>query len=466
MLHTEKVKKTMAEIGIRLDTRYLAPDAPAAMVTDRQDDVSHAHKMLLERTGMGADFLGWFVPADLANKDLISDVQEAANELRKTSDALVVIGIGGSYLGARAVIEALADDEANHVFFAGNNLSADYHTRLLKRLEGKRVAVNVISKSGTTTEPAIAFRIFREFLERTQGIERARRLIIATTDESKGALLNLAVNEGYRRFVVPNDVGGRFSVLSPVGLLPIAYTGVDINQLVAGAGECAQKCTSTDLTRNPVYYYAAARNTLYRKGFRVEMLSHFEPRLHFMAEWWKQLFGESEGKDNKGLFPASLDLTADLHSMGQYAQDGLRTLIETFLIVETGETALVIPAENQDMDGMNYLAGCDMGQVNREAYRATALAHREGGVPNMTVALDRLDARHMGALIYFFERACAVSGYLLEVNPFNQPGVEAYKKHMFALLGKPGLEEKTKEIRRRVEETPDNSTIISFGQQR
>lgn len=452
----------MARIGIELNTSYLKPHAPAEEIAGWQDDVAAAHNKLISGTGLGADFRGWLSPSELAPQSLLSEVQSVADDLRQRSDALVVIGIGGSYLGARAVIEALGEDSAKPVYFAGNSISADAHARLLKKLEGKHVAVNVISKSGTTTEPAIAFRIFRDWVTKAAGAAEAAKLIVATTDARKGALLKLASDEGYRKFVVPDDVGGRYSVLTPVGLLPIAYAGIDISALVGGAADCAQECSNQSLKSNPAYYYAAARNALYGKGFNVEILSHFEPRLHYFAEWWKQLYGESEGKDNKSLFPTALELTTDLHSMGQYAQQGRRFLIETFVTIGGGGPDVKVPSMDEDLDGLNYLAGRDMNEVNHEAYRATALAHWEGGIPNMTVHLEKLDASSLGALIYFFERACGVSGYLLRVNPFNQPGVEAYKNHMFALLGKPGFEQQTADIRGRVG-TVSQGDVIEFG---
>ncbi len=449
----------MAQTNLRLDARYLEPEASREEVLKWQEDVTLADERLLSGKGRGAAFRGWLDPCALAPDSLLDEICEAADALRSNSGALVVIGIGGSYLGARAVIEALAPDSAQRVYFAGNSISGDYHARLLAKLQSERFALNVISKSGTTTEPAIAFRIFRQRLEASVGREGAAKLIAATTDANRGALLKLARDEGYRRFVVPDDVGGRFSVLSPVGLLPIAYAGVDIRALVRGAAACAAACANRSLDANPALYYAAARNTLYSRGFTVEMLAHFEPRLAFVAEWWKQLFGESEGKEGKGLFPASLNLTADLHSMGQYAQQGRRMLMETFVVVEGGEEGITIPANGGLRDGLEYLAGRTLASVNHEAYRATALAHREGGVPNMTIRLPRLDEENLGALLYFFERACAVSGYLLRVNPFNQPGVEAYKKHMFALLGRPGHEEQTQAIREKVEDGPSGCEI-------
>ena len=448
------------EIGLELDISYLSPELPETELSGWQRDVDRANALLEERCGPGSGFLGWMDPRALAPEPLVDDIQQTAARLRAESDALVVIGIGGSYLGARAVIEALGAPEAKPVFFAGTNLSAAYHRELLTRLEGRRVAVNVISKSGTTTEPAIALRLIRQWLAAQK--ESARGPVVATTDANRGSLLNLARREGWMRFVVPDDVGGRFSVLSPVGLLPIAYAGIDIRALVRGAAGVADACGDTDLRRNPALCYAAARNALYEKGFCVEMLAHFEPRLRFVAEWWKQLFGESEGKDRKGLFPVSLDLTADLHSLGQYAQQGRRMLIETFVVIRGGEPGLQVPADEDDGDGMNYLAGRTLEEINREAYRATALAHREGGVPVMSVALDRLDAERLGSLLYFFQRACAVSGYLLRVNPFDQPGVEAYKRHMFALLGKPGFEEQARALRERLDGSAGGG-VVRFG---
>lgn len=451
----------MAGVNIKLDAAYLEPDLTMEEVAGWQDDVQRMDEKVRNRTGAGSDFLGWVNPSDIAPEDLVARVEETAGKLREISDALVVIGIGGSYLGARAVIEALAGDDAP-VYFAGNNISASYLTALLEKLKGKRVALNVISKSGTTTEPAIAFRILREWLSRNARAEDVSKLIVATTDASRGALLKLATDEGYERFVVPDDVGGRYSVLTPVGLLPIAYAGVDIRALVQGAKKSFEACQNADLRFNPAYSYAAARNCMYDKGYAVEMFAHFEPRLQYVAEWWKQLYGESEGKENKALFPASVNYTADLHSMGQYAQQGRRFLLETFVMVEGGEPGLKIPAESEDLDGLGYLEGREVSDVNFEAYRATALAHREGGLPNMTISIPRLDAENLGALLYFFEIACAVSGYLLRVNPFNQPGVEAYKKHMFALLGKPGFEEQTKELRSRIGQQGSQS-VVSFG---
>ncbi|MCE5322463.1 glucose-6-phosphate isomerase [bacterium] len=419
------------KLPIAINAEYLKPNVTSEMIAGRKDELKLIDGRLRSGNHPGSDFTGWLNPAQILSSAELSRVKATADRLRKETDVLLVIGIGGSYLGARAVIEALADDP-DKVVYAGQNISAHYMTRLRKQLAGKRVAVNVISKSGTTTEPAIASRIMRE-------LAASAKHIVATTDAKKGALLQLAKTEGYETFVVPDNIGGRYSVLSAVGLLPVAYAGVDVDALVAGAVKCAELCSNTDPMSNPAYFYAAARNVLYNKEFSIELLASFEPRLHFMAEWWKQLYGESEGKENKGLFPASVDFTTDLHSLGQYIQEGHRMIAETFLIVGGSEPSLMVP-EADDSDGLGYLMGKELSFVNAKAYEATAKAHRDGGVPNMTIHLERLDAESLGALIYFFEIACAVSGLMLGVNPFNQPGVEAYKKEMFKLLGKPGFE--------------------------
>jgi len=421
------------KLPLAIDATYLAPNVTTDMVAGRRKLIEAAYNDLTGGTCAGSDFIGWLKPSAILSADEMARLKASAKKLREETDVLLVIGIGGSYLGARAVIEALADDP-DRVVYAGQNISAHYMTRLRKQLAGKRVAINVISKSGTTTEPAVAFRIMRDLAG-----ERPKSRIIATTDANEGALLKVAKEEGYEAFVVPDDVGGRYSVLSAVGLLPIAYAGVDIDALVAGAAECEKLCSNTNPSENPALFYAGARNALYNQGFTVELLASFEPRLHYMAEWWKQLFGESEGKENMALFPASVDLTTDLHSMGQYIQEGRRFIAETFVIVDGGEPSMAIPIDAADADGMNYLAKKHkVSDVNAKAYEATAQAHREGGVPNMTIHLQTLDARTLGALIYLFELACGVGGLMLGVNPFNQPGVEAYKKHMFSLLGKPG----------------------------
>lgn len=425
-------------IPVQLDFGYLTPEVTLEEVYSWQAHVDFCHKMLHSKSGAGSDFLGWMDPRSMMPADEVVRISKAASRLRDNSDVLVVIGIGGSYLGARAVIEAIGGSGKDRVIFAGQNISAHYHRELLDKLEGKRIAINVISKSGTTTEPAIAFRLLRSYLEDKVGKDEAVKLIAATTDAHKGALRKLAVEQGYEAFVVPDDVGGRFSVFSAVGLLPIAYAGIDINALLDSAARSADSLSVSDLESNPAYFYAVTRNLLYNKGKIIEILASFEPRLHYIAEWWKQLFGESEGKENVGIFPASVEFTTDLHSMGQWIQEGRRNIFETFINIESGEPELAIPSDPEDLDGLNYLAGRQVHEVNREAYRATSLAHREGGVPNLTINLPELNAETLGALLYFFEKACALSGYLLRVNPFDQPGVEAYKRHMFKLLGKPG----------------------------
>jgi glucose-6-phosphate isomerase len=368
-----------------------------------------------------------------------------------------VIGIGGSYLGARAVIEALKSD-GPEIYYAGNNLSAHHHLDVVNSVKDKKFSVNVVSKSGTTTEPAVAFRVFRDLLESKFGKDGAKSRIIATTDRHKGALRGLAKLEGYETLPIDDNVGGRYSVLSAVGLLPIAVAGIDIEALRQGAIDTAQACKSTDVLSNPSAFYAAARNLLYRQGYDIEIFASFEPRLHFTAEWWKQLFGESEGKDHISLYPSSVDFTTDLHSMGQWIQQGRRLITETFVILDGGEPQLAIPSGGND-DELGYLAGKDINYVNHAAYQAVALAHRDGGVPNATVHLKELNAYSLGSLIYFFERACGISGYLLGVNPFNQPGVEAYKQNMFGILEKPGSEEGSKRVKARLAELPKDNVV-------
>lgn len=433
------------KLPIALDISNLSPNVTREMVTNRRNAAECADRDLRFGTCQGADFLGWLKPGEILDKDELDALKNCAKQLREQTDMLLVIGIGGSYLGARAVIEALAE-EPDRVVYAGQNISAHYLQRLRKQLSGKRVAINIISKSGTTTEPALAFRVMKDIVNCAD----VKSCIVATTDANKGALLQLAEKEGLERFVVPDNIGGRYSVLSAVGLLPIAYAGVDIDKLIAGAVACADACKNTDPEKNPAYFYAIARQALYLQGFSIELLANFEPRLHYISEWWKQLYGESEGKENMALFPASVDFTTDLHSMGQYIQQGRRMLAETFVIVEGGEPVVAIPDWEDDSDGLNYLANgefSDAGKVNTIAYKATAQAHREGGVPNMTVLLKQLDEESLGALIYFFEIACAISGLMTGVNPFDQPGVEAYKTIMFKLLGKPGFEGGSKETK-------------------
>jgi glucose-6-phosphate isomerase len=417
--------------------------------------VNTAHRMLHEKQGPGSDYLGWVDLPLQYDQEEFARVKQAAQRIRSHSDALIVIGIGGSYLGARSAIEALSHTFHNQmsgntqVYFAGQNISSTYITHLLELLEGKDISLNVISKSGTTTEPAIAFRILRDYMEKKYGKEEAQKRIFATTDSSKGALKKLADEEGYETFVIPDDVGGRYSVLTPVGLLPIAVAGLDIDQMMAGAAAAARKYNNADLASNESYQYAAVRNALYRKGKTIELLANFEPSLHYVSEWWKQLFGESEGKDQKGLYPASVDFTTDLHSMGQYVQEGRRDLIETVLTVAKPRIELTIQEDAGNLDGLNFIAGMTMNEVNRKAAEGTRLAHVDGGVPNLIVELDELNEYTYGEMVYFFEKACGISGLLLGVNPFDQPGVEAYKVNMFALLGKPGFEaQKTELIKR------------------
>lgn len=418
--------------------------------------VKAAHSMLHDKKGPGSDFLGWVnLPTDY-DKEEFSRIKKAAERIRSHSKALIVIGIGGSYLGARAAIESLSHTFHNQmgdhteIYFAGQNISATYMSHLLELIKDKDISVNVISKSGTTTEPAIAFRIFRDYLEKKYGKEEAKNRIFATTDRAKGALKTLADKEGYETFVIPDDVGGRYSVLTAVGLLPIAVAGLDIDKMMEGAAAAAKKYNNPDLATNQSYQYAAVRNALYRKGKSIELLVNFEPSLHYVSEWWKQLFGESEGKDQKGLYPASVDFTTDLHSMGQYVQEGRRDLIETVVTIKEPNVDLTIEEEASNLDGLNYLAGKTMDFVNKNAFQGTVLAHVDGGVPNLHVELDKLNEYTFGEMVYFFEKACGISGLLMGVNPFDQPGVEAYKKNMFALLGKPGYEEQKAELTKRL----------------
>ena len=422
-------------------------------------EVKAAVKTLEEETGAGNDFLGWInLPTDY-DKEEFDRIKKAAEKIKSDSDVLVVVGIGGSYLGARAAIELLShtfynklskeERKAPEVYFAGNSISGTYLAHLIQVIGDRDFSVNVISKSGTTTEPAIAFRIFKEMLEKKYGVEEARKRIYATTDAAKGALKKLSTEEGYETFTIPDNVGGRFSVLTPVGLLPIAAAGISIDDLMAGARE-AQNDYKAEFKNNDCYKYAAVRNLLLRDGKSIELLINYEPKVHFVAEWWKQLFGESEGKDGKGLFPASVDLSTDLHSMGQYIQDGQRILFETLIDVISPDADVVIPFDEADLDGLNYIAGKGMNFVNQKAMEGTQLAHVDGGVPNIRIAVPKMDAFNLGYLFYFFEKACGVSGYLLDVNPFNQPGVEAYKKNMFALLGKAGYEKEAEVLNKRL----------------
>ena len=419
-----------------------------------------ARETLIGKNGAGNDFLGWIdLPVDY-DKEEFARIQDAAEKIQKDSEVLVVIGIGGSYLGARAAVEYLRHSFYNavskevrktpEIYFAGNNISSTYLYDLIETIGDRDFSVNVISKSGTTTEPAIAFRIFKSILEKKYGRLEAAKRIYATTDKARGALKNLADTEGYETFVVPDDVGGRFSVLTAVGLLPIAVSGADITKLMEGAQAARKDALEAPFAENAAMQYAAIRNILLRKGKTIEILANYEPCLHYVDEWWKQLYGESEGKDQKGIFPAAVDLTTDLHSMGQFIQDGNRILFETVMEIERPKRELFINEEPMDLDGLNYLAGRNMDFVNKNAMNGTILAHTDGQVPNLKITIPAQDEFSLGQLFYFFECACGVSGYLLGVNPFNQPGVESYKKNMFALLGKPGYEKEREELLKRI----------------
>lgn len=422
-----------------------------------QTEINKHHKALLNKTGKGNDFLGWMdLPSEIDNK-LISSIESDAQKISEIADVYVVIGIGGSYLGARAVIEALSHNFINLlsnkkkplILYAGQNISEDYLSELLDILDKKDYAMTVISKSGTTTEPAIAFRILKNHMEKKYGKEEARKRIIAVTDISKGALKKLADDEGYKTYIVPDDVGGRYSVLTPVGLLPIAVAGFDINRLINGAKTMQQFNASTSsINDSPIALYAATRNAIYKKGKIIEIMVNYQPNLFYVTEWWKQLYGESEGKENKGIFPAGVNFTTDLHSLGQYIQDGLRLIFETVLTIENSHRELLIPADKENLDGLNYIAGKRINKVNKMAELGTMIAHVDGGVPNIKITVPNINENILGQLIYFYEMACAISGYILNVNPFDQPGVEAYKKNMFALLGKPGFEKETESIKK------------------
>ena len=432
----------------------------AEEVKNMKAGVECAKEVLTSRTGAGNDFLGWIdLPVDY-DKDEFARIKKAAAKIQSDSDVLLVIGIGGSYLGARAAIEFLTHSFYNvldkgtrktpQIFFVGNSISSKYIKDLQDVVRDKDFSINIISKSGTTTEPAIAFRVFKEMLIEKYGKEEANKRIYATTDKAKGALKNLANQEGYESFVVPDDVGGRFSVLTAVGLLPIAVSGADIDKLMEGAASGRKKALETPYEENPALLYASIRNILLRKGKHVEIVANYEPSLHYVSEWWKQLFGESEGKDQKGIFPAAVDLTTDLHSMGQFIQDGARIMFEPVINVEESPEEVVLKEEEIDTDGMNYLAGKNVDFVNKSAMNGTILAHTDGQVPNLKVNVPEQNEFYLGELFYFFEFACGISGYLLGVNPFNQPGVESYKRNMFALLGKPGYEKEREELMKRL----------------
>jgi glucose-6-phosphate isomerase len=444
---------------MKLDLSRVYEFIPEQEIRKLAAETEEAMRILYEGTGEGNDFLGWLhLPGEITQEQL-SEIEEAAGVLREVSQVVVVVGIGGSYLGARAVNDSLAhnfahlkkDHKAPHMLFAGHNIGEDYMHELLELLDAYSYSLVVISKSGTTTEPALAFRILREHLVRKSGREEAARRIIAVTDKSKGALRQLADEEGYRSFVIPDNVGGRFSVFTPVGLIPLAICGADIRELIRGAREMSLHCgPGVAFGQNPAARYATVRNALYRSGKKIEILVNYHNKLHYVSEWWKQLFGESEGKEGKGLFPASVDNSTDLHSMGQYIQEGERILFETVLSVEETQHSVPVPGDEANLDKLNYLEGKSIDHVNKMAELGTTLAHQDGGVPNIRISIPELDEFHLGSLLYFFENACGISGYLLGINPFNQPGVEAYKKNMFALLEKPGFEEETVRIKSRI----------------
>ena len=431
----------------------------ATEVAAMENPIAAAQKALEDGTCAGNDFLGWLHLPSSITAEFLTDLQECAQTLRQNCDTVVVAGIGGSYLGARAVIEALGnsfqwlvnDGENPNILFAGNNIGEDYLYELTEYLKNKKFGVINISKSGTTTETALAFRLLKKQCEQQRGRTVARQVIVAITDAKKGAARTCADKEGYKSFVIPDNVGGRFSVLTPVGLLPIAVAGFDITKIIQGAADM-EKATAAHVpfAENPCALYAAVRNILYRQGKKIEILANFQPKLHYMNEWWKQLYGESEGKDLKGIFPAAVDLTTDLHSMGQWIQEGERSIFETVVSIEEPEHSLLFPADEENLDGLNFLAGKHVDEVNKMAELGTQLAHVDGGVPNMRLIVPRLNEYYLGQVIYFFEKACGISGLVLGVNPFNQPGVEAYKKNMFALLGKPGYEKETEAIKARL----------------
>lgn len=444
---------------MKLDIARVHDFLPREKILGMADEVGNAMDTLFNGNGPGSDFLGWLeLPGQISGSGL-TEMEEVAADLGGTSEIIVVVGIGGSYLGARALYDAVAHHfphlaEHTHtpqMVFAGHNIGEDYLHELLEVLDTQRYSVVVISKSGTTTEPAIAFRLLKAHLEKKEGTAEARKRIVAVTDQHKGALRQLADEEGYRSFVIPDNVGGRFSVLTPVGLVPLAACGVNIRRFVDGARAMQAQCgPGVEFPEHPAALYAATRNALYRSGKKIELLVNYHSKLHYVAEWWKQLYGESEGKEGKGIFPAAVDNSTDLHSMGQYVQEGERMLFETVISVDNPAHSLTIPGTEDNLDQLNYLAGKRIDHVNKMAELGTALAHIDGGVPNIRISIPALDEYNLGELLYFFENACGISGYLLGINPFNQPGVEAYKKNMFALLEKPGFEKETREIKSRL----------------
>ena len=434
-------------MSTNINTKYLSAFMNEEELDNIAVQVKAAHDALTDGTGAGNDFIGWVDLPKAYDKEEFSRIKAAAKKIQGNSDVFVVIGIGGSYLGARAAIEFLKSPNYNalkkdtpDIYYTGNSISSTALAELLEICEGRDVSINMISKSGTTTEPAIAFRVFREMLEKKYGKEGAKERIFCTTDKAKGTLKKLADTEGYETFVVPDNVGGRYSVLTAVGLLPIAVAGADVDALMQGAAKAMEELSNPDLKTNDCYKYAAIRNVLYAKGYTTEILVSYEPSFTMMSEWYKQLFGESEGKDNKGIFPASVTFSTDLHSMGQYIQEGRRNLFETVVSFDKPKKELIIEEIEEDIDGLNFLSGKGMSYVNRKAFEGTVLAHNDGGVPNIVLNVPEMNEAELGYMIYFFEKACAISGYLLGVNPFNQPGVESYKKNMFALLGKPGYD--------------------------
>ena len=438
-------------MSIRLNTKYLGNFIAEHEMEAMKAQISEAHNIIENRNGLGNDFLGWVDLPENYDKDEFERIKAAAERIKEKADILIVIGIGGSYLGARAAIELLKSPFYNNlkkdtpdIYFVGNNINPTYLQEILSICDGKDICVNVISKSGTTTEPALAFRIFKKLVEDKYGKEEAKNRIFATTDAKRGTLKELSDKEGYETFVIADDIGGRFSVLTAVGLLPIAVAGCDIDKIMAGAKKGMDKYSKDD--NNDCYKYAAVRNILNRKGKSVEMLVSYEPSFTMMAEWWKQLYGESEGKDNKGIFPSSATFSTDLHSLGQFIQDGSRIMFETVVDIKKPKQDLFLEEDVENLDGLNFLTNQNMSDVNRKALEGTILAHTDGGVPNVVIEVDELDEENFGEMVYFFEKACAVSGYVLGVNPFNQPGVESYKKNMFALLGKPGYEDQKAEL--------------------
>ena len=444
-------------MALKLTDKYARGFVREHELSCMQPQISAAHELLHSGKGAGSDFIGWLDLPVNYDKEEFARIKAAAERIKSSCDILIVIGIGGSYLGARAAVEFIKSPLYNNlkkdtpdIYFLGNSISSTALAETLSLCEGRDVCVNVISKSGTTTEPAIAFRIFKEFLENKYGKEGAKERIFCTTDKARGTLKALADSEGYETFVVPDDVGGRYSVLTAVGLLPIAVSGADIDAMMKGAADAREAFMNPDIESNDCYKYAALRNILLRKGKGIEMLTAYEPRMTMMAEWFKQLYGESEGKDNKGLFPASAIFSTDLHSMGQYIQDGVRSIFETVVWIDNPEKDVEIKEQADNGDGLNFLAGKTMSFVNRKAFEGTILAHNDGGVPNLVLELPRADEYEFGYMVYFFEKACAISGYVLGVNPFNQPGVESYKKNMFALLGKPGYEDQKEALEKRI----------------